>query len=291
LSNDEGQSLFSGPLAALRAPLAQFFEPEVQAITWSAHLDHGLYMELVLHGTVDLPADDLAHRFLERLDATRAEASRYVASLPDHPYWRPVRVQFDNMLAEWLRQTRVAREGDAVIANVWLPEIAAHNLVAAGELALSAARGGAPAAAASDPLTLDQLLATRRDISIVGQPDLIHAIADLQREVSGEFPRLPFVFEVRLLGADLAEQGITQNQRLAPLELRDATLAEILTAMVVSANPDKNATGPSDPRCRLVWIVGEDPNQPGRPIVMVTTRQAAANRGLTLPPPFQTVGD
>jgi hypothetical protein len=45
------------------------------------------------------------------------------------------------------------------------------------------------------------------------------------------------------------------------------------------ANPDKEATGPADPRQKLVYVIQE-----GR--IVVTTRSAAVRDGLELPKVF-----
>ena len=47
---------------------------------------------------------------------------------------------------------------------------------------------------------------------------------------------------------------MTQNQTLA-LELRDKPAGEILVEILRRANPDRTATGPADPRQKLVYVV------------------------------------
>jgi hypothetical protein len=57
-------------------------------------------------------------------------------------------------------------------------------------------------------------------------------------------------------------------------------LADILTALVLKANPDPAVTSARDPQCKLIWLI--DPARPGGQI-RVSTRAAAAANGWTLP--------
>jgi hypothetical protein len=55
---------------------------------------------------------------------------------------------------------------------------------------------------------------------------------------------------------------------------------------MVSANPNREITGASDPNCKLVWVVTEDDETPEKKYVLVTTRTAVTEKGLTLPDAF-----
>ena len=127
-----------------------------------------------------------------------------------------------------------------------------------------------------------------RDLEITSQPDLINCLNDIKAEIKDDFPELPFDFDIRLLGSDLGEEGITQNQRLGDLSFAKTPLAEILTQIMVQANPDKNISGPQDPNCKLVWVVGPDPDAPEIEKILITTRKAAAAKEYVLPEAFQT---
>ena len=100
-------------------------------------------------------------------------------------------------------------------------------------------------------------------------------------------PELPFPFEIKILGADLQLGGITQNQSIRDFEARDKTLAEILTAMVMKANPITTVKAPSEPDQKLIWVVGPDPSDASRNIILITTRDAAAKKNYTLPDVFK----
>ena len=80
-------------------------------------------------------------------------------------------------------------------------------------------------------------------------------------------------------GHDLQLDGITRNQ-LFGIDISDRPAGEILVEMLRRANPDKTATGPADPRQKLVYVLGPD-------AIYITTRSAAAGRGEELPAEFQ----
>ena len=98
---------------------------------------------------------------------------------------------------------------------------------------------------------------------------------------------VPFRFSIRILGSDLQADGITRNQPIRDFAQQDQTLAEILTALVMKANPVTTVRSPSEPAQRLVWAIGTDPAAaPGQTIV-ITTRQVA-EKEYQLPAPFRT---
>jgi hypothetical protein len=113
------------------------------------------------------------------------------------------------------------------------------------------------------------------------------AIRDLAEAVREKYPQLPVPFDIQIQGSDLQLQGITRNQQIAGFEAVDQPLAEILTALVMRANPVTTVTTPSDPNQKLVWIQGPDPADANRPILLITTRDAAQRRNDTLPAAFQ----
>jgi hypothetical protein len=61
---------------------------------------------------------------------------------------------------------------------------------------------------------------------------------------------------------------------------------DVLVEILRLANPDKSATGPDDPRQKLVYVIA--PAADGRQErIIVTTRSRAAERGDDLPAVFQ----
>ena len=113
-------------------------------------------------------------------------------------------------------------------------------------------------------------------------------MTEIEQGINDDFPNLSFPFRIKLLGNDLAVEGITQNQRPGRVEARDKPLGEILAQIMLQANPDKSATSPADEKCKLVWVIGPDPDDPTNQAVLITTRAAANSNNLTLPALFQS---
>lgn len=294
LFNDEGLALMVGKLQPVNRELAILFPDEVQAACISLHLDQGTYLELQFAKTADLKGGELLERMENEFRSLRNRLTDRISALAPHTYWDRVRGKFHLMVVDGFRSLRWGVENGEVIANSWLPPMAGHNLLAASELALSlsAASGSFNSAVMRSsedaaPLNLTQLLERKRDLVITNPPDLNLLMSDLESEINSEFPSLPFKFKIRLMGPDLQVEGITQNQRPGELNIRQKTLSELLTKIMVSANPAKDITGPADPRCKLVWAIADDPDQAGQPMIVITTRSAAKQKNYQLPQAFQ----
>lgn len=291
--NDEGQALMSGKWSSLNRELAEILPDEIQGGSLSLHLDEGTFFEIQFAQTVDLKGVELMQKLQERFRDSRDRTTRYIAAIPPSPYWDGVRLRLSLMIVDFFRNLRWGVEDGEVIANCWLPPMAAHNLIAATELAINFSGGTATSAtrskdsAVAQPTSLNELLKRKRDLKIANPPDLNLLMSDLETEIKEEFPGLPFQFRIRLMGPDLQIEGITQNQRPSELNMQQMPLNEILTAIMVSANPAKDIAGASDPRCKLVWAIADDPDNPGQEFIAITTRAAAERKKYQLPPAFQ----
>ena len=113
---------------------------------------------------------------------------------------------------------------------------------------------------------------------------VIHA-SELQ---NGNLKGAPFEFAIKLLGDDLKLDGITRNQSVRDFKQENQTVADILTALVRKANPVTTVKDPSETDQKLIWVIGPDPDSPGKQVVLITTRNAATVKKYTLPPPFVT---
>jgi hypothetical protein len=149
------------------------------------------------------------------------------------------------------------------------------------ELALSEEVGdlaGRPAAKAASPVAGDSIREVlKRSISLRIPRDTLEAVLAELGKVLG--------VEIVILGADLQADGVTKNQMLA-VDFAERPAEEILVEILRQANPDKSAAGASDPRQKVVYVIG--PPSPGKPeAVLITTRPRAAVRGQTLPDAFE----
>jgi eukaryotic-like serine/threonine-protein kinase len=290
LFNQQGQELVGKLWEPVNRQARILTDDHIRGVLFSAHFEaEQSYWEL----TVDHTADVKNQALVDSLKKSFADAQSMIvdaaAFLPGDSYWNRVRLRLDNMFDGFVRNSRFGAESGFVIVNSWVPATAVHNLLKASDLAVRM-NGTSPIAAAAKPVapqSLAQLLAIKRDLKVTTNPDLNVLLQNLVTEVKDSHPGLPFEFRIELIGNDLVGEGITQNQRPGDFELKDATLASILTEIVVRANPDKSATGPADPKCKLVWVIADEPQKPGAKIIQITTRAAAEAKSLELPQAFR----
>jgi hypothetical protein len=296
LFNEKGQALMSGRWSPVNRSLRELIDENVRGGVLSLHWDRGdAYVELKLEHTPDVSDADLIVAVQRRLETALKNINEQISSLPSVPYWNRLRQRFDNMLIELERNARIGAEHHILVANAWVPAVAIHNLIAGSDLMLGFTSGVDVAVdlpvESSGPKTFDELLNTSRRLQVTTNPDLNVLVQNLQTEINAEYPGLEYPFQVLINGNDLLLEGITKNQRPGDFELKDVSVAEILTEIVVRANPDKAATGPHDERCKLIWIISEDPDDATRKIIEITTRKAAENRKAELPEPFRVQSD
>ncbi len=290
--NDEGQKLMGAALLEFNQQLSRVISRFVRGIQLSLHIDDGSYVEIKLDQSADLTPALLKTNLDTMLANTRSQIATYSQNMSSNPYWDKVRERIAQMTDDVFTNFRVGIEDRNVIGNGWFPSSAAHNWVTAAQLLLTygPSQFVSPDAerktAKATPQSLQELLSTPRDLTVSTSPDLIILMNNLQQEILDDYGGLPFDFEIRLMGADLSKEGITQNQRPSDLNMQQQPLADILTEIMVKANPDKNISGPDDVACKMVWVVGPTPEEPDRKIILITTRKAAEENSYVLPPAF-----
>jgi hypothetical protein len=94
-------------------------------------------------------------------------------------------------------------------------------------------------------------------------------------------------FTIKILGDDLKREGVTRNQSIRNFEVTDKPAAEVLTDLVLRGYPSSDVTGPSDPRLKLIWIVGPHPDDADKLAILITTREGAKTRADKIPKVFQ----
>lgn len=276
----EGSTPFDGPLAALRDPLFWFLGDNLAAVSLSLDWGDDFFIEFVGVPTLDVPTDRLAAELKARVDALPTKVESFVAALGPSPYSRNVVTRLPAMLRMLAAYTRTSYDRDVVELRAYLPVVAGHNLLMGTELMLAEARGNsAPHSAAAEAASPKSVGARLKKVTSLRFPrDTLETALRMLSEDVG----VPIVIR----GPDLQLEGITKNQSFA-IDVADRPAEEILVEILRLANPDKTSTGPNDPRQKLVYVVGSE--SPGGPeVVVVTTRNRAADRGETLPAPFAT---
>jgi serine/threonine protein kinase len=292
LYNDEGEHIFAGTYHDLLATIKLFVDRDIQAGMCSMHLQDDWYLEVMLKGQVDRDPRDLGELFLTRLKSGRDRIASHNASLGANAYWDQVRFAYALWIRKLVSEIRIGVEEKMMVANCWMPRPAAHNLISGSELVLASSGGGGRAStvametpAKSLPKTIEELLNDVQEVDIP-EDDLVNAVADIKAGVLDSYGnKLDFRFDIVLIGPDLQTDGITQNQKVKDFKM-NAPLNEILTALMVQANPDKKAKGPKDPLNKLIWVIGPDPKNPAEQILLITTRKAAARDKIPLPAAF-----
>ena len=137
----------------------------------------------------------------------------------------------------------------------------------------------------SGPKTIDEVLKSKITLSFP-EFDLNLAMQEAQDTVLTDFKNLPFKFKILIVGGDLEEEGITRNQKVVDFNMQDATVADVLTAMVRKANPVTTVTDPSEKDQKLLWVVAPDPGDSSNKIVLITTRKVAEQK-YTIPEIFR----
>jgi len=286
---NSGHLLLAGELKRLRDPLQWFLGPDLLAASMTMHFEPHLYAEFrqIVAGRNDYA--QLGTELKNRVNESSNQVERYfVQELKPAPYWSLLGGRYPQMVREIQRNVRTGIDDSQMVANVVLPAVAAPNLLAGGELAIAQAPGAAPQTAVAvkktTPTDINSLLQYKTSMKF-NQKSLEFAMGDIASDVKEELPELKFPFEIKIVGEDLKKDGLTRNQQIRNVDIRDKPLHEILTTVVVTAM----ATGkpPSDVSQKMVWVIGPDPAAPDQKIILVTTRAAVAEKGYTLPEDFK----
>ena len=181
--------------------------------------------------------------------------------------------------------TRSGFEPDHAVLRCYLPVVAGHNLLMAAELTLAEPPGGGDASrgrrldtghsnGGDESASLHERLSKVTSLRFA-KDTLEAALEQLSQDIG-----VPIVIR----GPDLQAEGITKNQSFG-IDISNKPAEEILVQILRLANPDKAATGPDDPRQKLVYIIEQTPDKTEQ--IVVTTRTRAKDRHNELPAAFR----
>ncbi len=274
------QAVFTGATADLKGPLGEFLGDEkIEAAQLSMHLDDNFFTELRIFGTLDLPPSQLTGQMQERLSGLPRQVRALIFGMQSYPYSQAILAEFPEWIRLFAEYTRSDVEHEQAVLRSYLPAVAAHNLLMGVELALAQRGGGSGgggavvAATSKQDASIEQIL--QRPMSLSFPRDTLEQSIRMVSEEIG--------VEIVILGSDLQLDGITKNQSFG-IDLRDQPAKKILQQILLLANPDKTASGPDDPKQKLVYVI--KPDESGKEAIFVTTRAQAAKRGDTLPAEF-----
>jgi hypothetical protein len=281
----DGHEFYFGEPSKIRDPLRWLLGDELEAAMVSLHFDSVLYIEARMTAGLTVDKRELVTQLNDRMGELHDKIEAHMVTLNPSPYWRALAFRFPAMVAFLHEQTRIQIEDKTPVLNIALPIQAASNLIVASELSLASTPGAGGVPVNNGPMlpkTIEEVLKYPFSVDIP-QQDLNLAIADIANEVRSSLPGLPFKFELNIAGNDLMQEGITRNQAIRDFAIKDKSLAEVLTGIVMKANPDRTVTSPSMPNQKLIWLITTDPNDPGNKIILITTRKAAVTNNYTLP--------
>lgn len=269
---NDGRGMWTGTFANLRELLFPLLPDSTRAAALSMHWDDDFFAEVRLAATIDQKPRAFAQQFVDKVGRWPTAAEKSLAKLSVSPHSRTVVGRLPAMLRALDRYVRVGVEDDQPLVRVYLPSVAGHNLLAAGELLLAEQLGGSGAAIgqadSSAPQTIEQRLAQTTSLSFA-RDTLETAVKQLGDDIG---------LAIEIAGGDLQLDGITKNQSFG-LDEQEKSARDILHTILRLANPDKTATGLADPKQKLVYVLSDDK-------IIVTTRAAAEKRGNHLPAEF-----
>lgn len=287
----DARQVIASTAPELVRPLRSLLIPDTAGVLLTATADQSrLYAELRLASSGTGSDGELLRSVRETIFAWPEWANEFlVDSVPD-PSWRLLATRLPMMLQFLADHTRLGISDGQVVANAYAPGPAASQAALATLLAWNTPAEPAATLAADTarPLTIGEML--DREMSIhFGQESLEFAIDSIAEEFQRGLPDGSEMPPVRLLGSDLEKMGITQNQQIRDFAQSGAPLRKVLTDLLVAANPDQSASGPSDLKQTLIWVVAEDPQSPQQKAILITTRKAAEGT-YEVPDEFQSDG-
>jgi hypothetical protein len=277
-----GTHLMEGEAEPLRDTIASLLGNDATAASLSVHWGDAFFAELRAAPALTVPSRWLATTLQTRISEGAADIDAAIEAGAWSEHSRGVLTRFPAMLEKLAAMARHGEADKQAVVRAYLPAVAGHNLLMGAELLLTQSQSRESQHAHADVgmapreergATIEARLA--KVTSLTFPKETLQRALELLAEDVG--------VAIEIEGAALRAEGITQNQSFALAE-RDKPAAEILVAILRLANPDRTATGPADPRQKLVYVVEQAAEGGGR--MTVTTRAAAAESGRALPPVF-----
>jgi serine/threonine protein kinase len=288
----DGRTLAIGTPRRLRTAIEWILDDAISSGLVSMHLDSVFYLEAKLYSGLTRNKFELASEFKEKMSEVPSKILDYIVILNPHLHWRKVAFEYPQMIRELHAQTRVGVDGGVAMVNTALPPLAASHLLLGAEFCLVAEPisqlAGTPENTPTKFESIQDLLKLKMGVDIP-QQDLNLAVVDIENQVKEQVGNLSFPFTIKILGDDLRLGGITRNQAIRDFKVVDKPFGELLTGLVMKANPDPTVTDPSQPEQKLLWVLGPDPAAPDNTIILLTTRTATmdTSRKYEIPDAFK----
>lgn len=269
-------------------PLRSLLIPDAAGATVAMSLVDQWYMETRFAPSGNVSAPTLLQSLKSRVDPLATQAESFAIDAAVDPSWKAMAIRLPQFMRAIADQTRYGVSQTLPTANFYLPVEAAPQVALATVLALSSS-ATAPVAVAeepmsAEPMTVMQMIDHNMSVSF-DQESLEFAVTAIRDEFVRSLPQGSVPPTITIIGGDLEKMGITQNQQIRNFQMRDKPLRDALSELVRQANPDKSATGLNDEKQSLVWVV-DTTAAADKPTILITTRQAVAEKKLTLSKEF-----
>ena len=288
----EGKSLLAMAPARLASRLREALEVDSRAALIQTRLEPNWYLEAQLIGTSERESPRLNEQMHQRIAGAAAAVEEWFVSEQPHPYWRSLAIRYPQMLRVLSEQSRFGIERGAAVMNAYLPSEAAGNILLSSWIA---AQSGATlisdmpqemsTGSAAKPLTIDEYLARPIKLSFDQEP-IETALRLVGEEANANLPAGSPQLRFALDGGAFERAGITRNQQLRDFKHVNLPMRDALTAIAKRGNPVPTVKDTREVDQRLIWVVRDDPEQPGKQMISLTTRTEAAANNIALPIEF-----
>ncbi len=269
----DGRVLLPATTRPLLDPIENILGAECPAAAVSIHLDDRTYFELDAVSPAVGSARVLDRQLEVGLHQVSKKAEAVISSHDLDVYGRRLVMRLPEILRIGQRYLRVGIEGrDLVVANAYLPEMAAHNIVLAVSLLLDQIQANPIGSRVAEGKSVDSQQSAdvklQRSVTLVFDSDSLETAIEMLSEAVD--------ITIEIAGADLESEGITKNQSFG-LSERDRPAEEVLRTIL-----RKSESKPG----QLIYVFREDGD--GEKIV-ITTNTTAQQRDEEIPEVFHAV--
>ena len=269
----DGRVLLPATTMPLLDPIENVLGADCPAAAFSVHLDDRTYFELDAVSPAVGSARGLDRQLDVGLHEVSEKAEAVISSRDLDVYGRRLVIRLPEMLRIWQRYLRVGIEGrDLVVANAYLPEMAAHNIVLAASLLLDQIQAKPISRRAVEDKSADlqqsAVVKLQRPVTLVFDSDSLETAIEMLSEAVG--------ITIEIAGKDLESEGITKNQSFG-LSERDRPADEVLRTIL-----SKSESKPG----QLIYVFREDGDDEK---IVITTNTIAQQRDEKIPEVFRTV--
>ncbi|MCH1496072.1 MAG: hypothetical protein L7U72_12645 [Rubripirellula sp.] len=283
----DGRELLTVSAPEFVDPLRRFMQPDINAalVTMKFNADDSVFVETRFAPSGGISEAALLKKVTELFGAFPAWANDFILESVQDASWKLLAIRMPQMMQYLSGNIRFGLSENAVVANAYLPQAAFPQLVFAGLLAMNTSTTDAPLLnpEAIKMLSVDEMLDLEMTVSF-DQESLEFALEAIVNAFQEGLPAGNEMPKAVIVGGDLELMGITQNQQVRDFSKANTPLRSVLTDLVLQANPDKSATGPSDLKQSLIWVVTE--GEQGKKEIRITTRQAAERDSYQVPREF-----